>query len=120
MTELEPEILRLPDEIIGRSLGAKAKNYDILDLQSGEFYHLSEGSRLRDIQVFAGKGTRIEFRDAGKYAARYGGEKKDWQHVKGKGLVDTSEGDRPAELHWVQCEGIGKQEMFVKRWLDES
>ena len=117
---MEPEILRLPDEIIDRSVGAKAKNYDILDLQTGDMYHLSEGSRLHDIQVFAGKGTRVEFRNAAKYVERYGGNIKDWQYVKGTGLVDTPEGDRPAELHWVQCEGIGKQEMFVKRWLDES
>ena len=115
---MAPDILWLPDEIIGRSLGAKAKNYDILDLQTGDMYHLSEGSRLQDIQVFAGKGTRIAFRDAAKYAQRYGGNVEDWQHVKGQGLVDTPEGDRPAELHWVQCDGLGKQEMFVKRWLD--
>ena len=113
-------MLRLPDEYIGRSLGAKAGNYDVMDLQTGNLYHLSEGSRLQDIQVFAGKGTRIRFRTAEKYAERYGGTVSSWQHVKGKGLVDTPEGVRPAELHWVQCEGIGKKEMFVKRWLDEG
>ena len=117
---MKPDILYLPDEIIGRSVGAKARNYDILDLQTGDMYHLSEGSRLQDIQVFAGKGTRVQFRDAEKYAKRYGGNRDDWQHVKGRGMVDTSEGERPAELHWVQCDGIGKREMFVKRWLDES
>lgn len=115
-----PEILRLPDEIIGRSVGAKARNYDIMNLQTGDMYHLTEGSALQDIQVFAGQETRVKFRDADKYAKRYGGNAEDWQHVKGRGFVDTEEGDRPAELHWVQCKGIGKREMFVKRWLDES
>ena len=115
-----PEVLNLPDESIGRSLGSKARNYDILDLQTGDIYHLVEGSRLQNVQVFAGKGTRTIFRDASKYADRYGGDKDQWQHVKGEGLVETQEGDRSAELHWVQCDGIGKHEMFVKRWLDES
>ena len=117
---MKPETLALPDEIIGRSVGAKAKNYDIMDLQTGDIYHLSEGSRLQDIQVFAGKGTRVPFRNADKYVNRYGGDVENWQHVKGRGLVDTPEGTRPVELHWVQCESIGKREMFVKRWLDES
>ncbi|MBR0282634.1 MAG: hypothetical protein IJQ81_13810 [Oscillibacter sp.] len=115
---MKPEILILPDESIGRSVGAKAKNYDVMDLQTGDIYHLSEGSRLQDIQVFAGKGTRVSFRNADKYAKRYGGNAESWQHVKGRGLVDTPEGTRPAELHWMQCERIGKREMFVKRWLD--
>lgn len=114
------DTLRLPDEAIGRSLGAKAKNYDILDLQTGDMYHLLEGSKLQDIQVFAGRGTRNQFRTAERYAARYGGNVESWQHVKGKGVVETPDGNRPAELHWMQCEGIGKREMFVKRWLDES
>lgn len=50
----------------------------------------------------------------------YGGKSEDWQHVKAKGNLNTSDGDRDAEIHWVKCEGIGKKEMFVKRWLDES
>lgn len=115
-----PETLFLPDETIGRSVGAKAANYDILDLQTGERYHLAEGSRLQDVKVFAGKGTRTAFRDAEKYADRYGGAAEDWQHAKGVGTLETPDGERHAELHWVQCEGLGKREMFVKEWLDEG
>ena len=58
------------------------------------------------------------FRKAGDYAERYGGKAKDWQHCKGFGVLDTSDGDREAEVHWVQCQGIGKYEFFIKRWLD--
>lgn len=116
----KPQTLHLPDEIIGRSVGAKARNYDILDLASGDRYHLVEGSKLQNIQVFAGKGTKTVFRDAEKYAERYGGAAKEWQHVKGRGWISTSDGYRFVELHWVQCTGIGKREMFVKEWLDEG
>ena len=102
---------------IGRSLGAKAKTYDVMDLATGEIFHFVEGTKIQDVQVFAGKGSRVAFRKAAKYVERYGGESKNWQHVKGFGLLETPDGDREAEVHWVQCEGIGKFEFFVKEWL---
>lgn len=106
------------DIMIGRSLGAKARNYDVMDLATGEIYHFVEGSKIQDVEVFAGKGVKTPFRKADKYAARYGGKPEDWQHVKGFGLLDTPDGDREAEIHWVQCAGLGKFEFFVKGWLD--
>lgn len=103
---------------IGRSVGAKAKNYDVMDLITGEIYHFVEGSRIQNVEVFAGKGVRTPFRDAEKYAERYGGTSENWQHVKGIGEIETSDGDRKVEIHWVQCQGIGKYEFFIKEWLD--
>ena len=90
----------------------------VLDLETGVRYQLAKGSKLQDVEVFAGKGSKKEFRQAEKYAQRYGGNASDWQHAKGKGLLETDEGDVKAEIHWVQCDGIGKKEMFVKEWLE--
>lgn len=103
---------------IGRSLGAKAANYDVMDLDTGEIFHFTEGTRIQNVEVFAGKGSRVIFRNAAKYAERFGGDAKDWQHVKGFGILSTPDGDRKAEVHWVQCAGIGKFRFFVKEWLD--
>ena len=103
---------------IGKSLGAKAANYDVMDLSTGEIYHFVEGSKIQNVEVFAGKGVKTPFRRAEKFAARYGGKPEDWQHAKGFGLLDTPDGDRDVEVHWVQCEGLGKFEFFVKEWLD--
>ena len=103
---------------IGKSLGAKAANYDVMDLLTGEIYHFVEGSKIQNVEVFAGKGVKTPFRRAEKFAARYGGKPEDWQHAKGFGLLDTPDGDREVEVHWVQCEGLGKFEFFVKEWLD--
>ena len=89
-----------------------------MDLQTGEMYHFAEGTKLQDVEVFAGKGTKTPFRKADKYAERYGGEAKNWQHVKRFGTLDTPDGDRNAEVHWVQCQGFGKHEFFIKEWLD--
>jgi hypothetical protein len=112
------DTIKLPDIHIGKSLGAKSKNYDILDLATGEMYHLAEGSRLQNVEVFAGKGVSKAYEKAWKYADKHGGKVEDWQHVKGFGLIDTADGDIPAEVHWSQCEGIGKFDFFIKRWLE--
>ncbi len=89
-----------------------------MDLETGEHFNLVEGTRLQDVEVFAGKGVKTEFRKAQKYADKYGGKAKDWQHVKGKGTINYYGEERNAELHWVQCEGIGKHDFFIKRWLE--
>lgn len=106
------------DIIIGRSVGAKARNYEVMDLDTGEMFHFAEGTKIQDVEVFAGKGVKSPFRKAEKYADRYGGKPGDWQHAKGFGVLATPEGDREAEVHWVQCSGVGKFEFFVKEWLD--
>lgn len=114
----KPDIIKLEDIDVGKSVGAKAKNYDIMDLETGEHFNLVEGTSLQDVEVFAGKGVKSEFRKADKYAKKYGGKAKDWQHAKGTGTVDYYGEGRKAELHWAQCEGIGKHDFFIKRWLE--
>lgn len=117
-SERNPAIIDLPDIRIGKSVGAKRAADDILDLGTGERFNLADGTYIQNVQVFAGKGTKTDFRDADKYSERYGGKAEDWQHVKGIGILDTDEGYRKAILHWVQCEGIGRKEMFIKEWLE--
>lgn len=111
--------LKLPDIQIGKSVGAKAKNYEVMDLATGEMFHFVEGTSLKDVEVFAGKGLKKVYENAHKYANKFGGKVEDWQHAKGKGWLDTPDGERFAEVHWSQCDGIGKHDFFVKRWLDE-
>ena len=116
---LSADITDLVDEYVRKSVGARAWNYDIMDLQTGEIYHLADGTKLQNKEVFAGKGSKTPYYTAEKYAERYGGNPDDWQHVKAIGTLDTPDGYRKAEIHWSQCEGIGKHEMFVKRWIDD-
>lgn len=114
----ESGIIKLENIEIGKSLGAKAKNYDIMDLQTGEIFHFVEGTKIQDVKVFAGKGSKTVFRKADKYAECYGDNPADWQHCKGNGVVDFYGEERKAEVHWVQCESFGKHEFFIKEWLD--
>nr|DAD73172.1 MAG TPA: minor capsid protein [Myoviridae sp. ct25F5] len=111
-------IIKLSDILFGKSIGAKAKNYEVMDLDTGEMFRFAEGTRLQDVEVFAGKGTKSILNIAGKYAKAYGGKPEDWQHVKGHGVLDTPDGYRNAEVHWMQCEGFGKHDFFVKKWED--
>ena len=113
-----PSVIAIKDTLIHRSLGAKAKNYDVMDLETGEIYHFAENTRIQNSEVFAGKGTSSEYRRAYKYAEKYGGEIKDWQHCKGDAIIRTTDGDFKAEVHWSQCEGFGKHDFFIKRWLE--
>ena len=114
----KPVIIKLKDEQIGKSLGAKAKNYDIMDLGTGEHFNLVEGSKIQNIEVFAGKGVKDTFRKADVYAKKYGGKPENWQHAKGIGKIDYYGEERKANIHWVQCERYGKHEFFVKEWLE--
>ena len=113
-----PDIIKHEDTFIGRSLGAKAKNYDIMDLETGEHFQLAEGTRLQNQETFAGKGVKTPYRKAEKYAKKYGGKAENWQHTKATGIVDYYGESRKAELHFSQCEGIGKVDFFIKRWLE--
>ena len=110
--------MNLPDVPIGRRLGAKLRDYEVMELDTGEMFRFVEGSRLQNVKVFAGKGTKVRYNNAWKYAQYYGGNEEDWQHVKGFGLLETWDGDRRAEVHWSQCNGIGLYDFFVKRWLE--
>lgn len=110
--------VRLADILIPRSVGARGQNYKVMDLLTGEEFPFVEGTRLQNVTVFAGKGSSAPYRNAWKYAEREGGNVEDWQHVKGLGVLDVHGEERKANVHWSQCEGVGKFDFFVKEWLD--
>ena len=112
------DTVKEPDRLIGRSVGAKAANYDVMDLKTGKVYHFVEGTHIQNIETFAGKKTKVVYRDAWKFADKYGGNVADWQHTKGFGWIATEEGERFVEVHWSQCTGFGKHDFFIKEWLD--
>ena len=115
----EKDIIKIDDTTIGRSLGARARNYDIRDAE-GAVYHYMEGTKVRDSQVFAGYGTRHPLKDEVKHglSQRYGGDPEKWQHAKGNGTIDVDGEGVKAEVHWFQQEGIGQVSHKVKKWLE--
>ena len=120
-----PGTKKIADMQIGRSLGAKSRNYEVVDKETGIIYNSLEGSRIQNSEVFAGKGVKKPLRQevAQGLADEFGGKPSDWQHAKGiANLVCGSDGDeiRTAEVHWFQASGVGKVKFKVKRWLDEG
>jgi len=113
------QILRLPDFEIGRSLGAKARNYDIKDV-IGNIYNFAEGTKIQNAEVFAGKGTKFPLHDgvADGLTKLYGGKSENWQHAKGFGVLNDNGEERKAEVHWFQEPTIGKVKFIIKRWLE--
>ena len=110
--------LRLPDEQLPRSVGAKWRNEKVLDLKTGKYYHFVEGSKLQDVEVFAGYGTTFEYHKAYIYSDKFGGLPKEWQHAKARGELETENGPTRALVHWSQHPKYGKKDFFVKKWLE--
>lgn len=112
----------LKDTRIHRAVGAKARNYDIRDPDTGKIYHFAEGTRVQNSEVFAGKGTRHPLHEGVPegLTEQFGGSVSKWQHCKGHGIIDYDGEERPAEVHWFQEETVGKVRFKVKRWEDED
>lgn len=116
---VEPETLLQEDWHIGRSLGARALNYDVKDPNTGRSFRFIEGSTIHDVEVFAGKGTRNKLspKVAKGLSEQIGGRPKDWKHVKGVGSLDVNGRAVSAEVHWFEASGQPKVKFKVKRWL---
>lgn len=114
------DIIELKDIEIGKSVGAKSKNYDILDPATGEYFHFAEGSKIQNAQVFAGKGCKkpLEKVVSEGLAQQIGGKPEKWQHAKGHGVIDFYGEERKAEVHWFQEESVGKHKFKIKEWED--
>lgn len=115
-------------EQIGRSVGAKAKNYDVYNPATGSFVHLAEGTRITQPKnhVMAGKGRDREIDCLDWLVDKYGGIAVEWSKEKGFGYVEDEYGElRRVELHWYQEQSVGKVEMKIKMrngrlYLDEE
>ena len=110
----------MEDIYIHRSVGAKARNYSVLDPLSGERFYFSEGTYIRNPKVFAGKGgvKPLNPEVAEGLAEQLGGKPENWQHCKGVGTIDFYGEDRDAEVHWFQEESAGKHKFRIKEWFD--
>ena len=98
---------------IGRSLGAKAKNYKIL-LPNGDSVYLTEGPRITNVTTIAGKGRNRQIDQIDLLLERYGGSELEWMKKKGLGYVDFHGESYLVELHWYEEPTAGKHEWKVK------
>jgi len=104
-------------EHIGRSLGAKAKNYRVYNPVTGDFVSLAANTYISQPKnhVMAGKGRDRQIDCIDWLIDKHGGNALEWTKEKGFGYIEDEYGElRLVELHWYQAPGIGKVEMKIK------
>lgn len=108
-----PKILYLPD------IPASEANTssDVLNLRTKQRYRFKNGTFIKNVYVFAGKGCSKEFRDASKYAKRWGGKPEDWQHCAGMAQITNGKVTLNREVHWVQGKDKKVREAFIKEHI---
>ncbi len=118
------DTIPLKDTVIYKSVGAKYKNYKVVNKTTGVEYEFVPGTRIQNSEVFAGKGTRHPLHEgvAEGLTEQYGGTVSKWQHAKGFGtLVDLETGEEfKAEVHWFQEETVGKVQFKLKREIEDE
>lgn len=108
-----PDRIKLPDEVLPHSIGAKWANYEI-DMGDGTFATFQEGSKLQDKEVFAGKGCRRIIDDEDRLLRQYGGKRGHWKKVKAKATVVWKETTGKIHVHWYEEDTVGKVEFKYK------
>lgn len=104
-------------ETIGKSVGAKAKNYKVYNPITDQEIPLTEGTHITQPKnhVMAGKGRERQIDELDFLLDNYGGNPLEWTKEKGFGYVDDEYGDSHyVELHWYQEPKIGKVKMKIK------
>ncbi len=110
----ERDVIRLPDEQIPRSVGAKWSNEKIR-MPDGSYACFEEGSKLQNKEVFAGNGCKRKIDDIQRLVDTYQGTQSEkWMKVKAIGRIIWNGEHYSAELHWYEEPSIGKVEFKVK------
>lgn len=97
------------------------KTSDVLNLRTKQRYKFKNGTTIKEVHVFAGKGCSKEFEKAPKYADKYpqsGNKPSDWQHCSGKAVIVSKDGTKTLnrEVHWVQGVDGKMREVFIKEY----
>lgn len=113
------------DFILPNTLSAMAKTFYVKaakDLRQDDWF-IKPGSTVTGVKVIA-QGEKI--RDVKKLINKYPlpngnlTEAKDWYKVRGTALVTDGIAEQFKEIHWYQCENIGKVDFKLKEWGDKK
>ena len=122
---MDEEIKISEEFILPRDLSAMAKTFFVQTekpLRDDEWF-IKKGSTVTGVKVIAA-GEQI--RDVNRLVNNYllqNGEKtkaQDWYKCRGTAIITNgTETFVNCEIHWYQCENIGKIEFKVKVWGDK-
>ena len=85
-------------------------------MPDGAHTKITEGSKITSIVQIAGKGQKRKIDEIEGLLQKYGGDRNEWQKMRGNGYVDDLNISRPCELHWYQEKSLGRVKMKVKRF----
>ncbi|MBR0288041.1 MAG: hypothetical protein IJQ82_03580 [Selenomonadaceae bacterium] len=122
---MDNEIKINEEFILPQDLSAMAKTFFVQTekpLRDNEWF-IKKGSTVTGVKVIAA-GEKI--RDVNRLIAENplpNGEKtqaQDWYKCRGTAIITNGTKERPTEIHWYQCENIGKIEFKEKRRGDTN
>lgn len=111
--------------LLPNTLSAMAKTFYVKvpkSLQQENFY-IKPGSMVTGVKVIA-QGSKIH--DVQRLINTYplpNGELtkiNDWYKVRGTAVITNGKNEKIEEIHWYQCENIGKVEFKLKVWGDDD
>ena len=109
--------------LLPSTLGAMAKTFYVKTPKSlrQDDRYIKPGSKVTSIKVIA-QGEKIIQRLVRTYPLPNGELTKaeDWYKVRGTATITNGIEERTEEIHWYQCENIGKVEYKLKRWGDDN
>ena len=117
---------KLTDEfVLPRDLGAMAKTFFVQTakpLRDGDWF-IKKGSTVTGVKVIAsGEKIREVQRLIESFPLPNGKltEAKDWLKCRGTAIITNGLEEKLTEIHWYQCENIGKVEFKEKRRGDNN
>ena len=116
---MDDEIKISEEFILPRDLSAMAKTFFVQTekpLRDDEWF-IKKGSTVTGVKVIAaGEKIRDVNRLVNKYLLQNGEKTKaqDWYKCRGTAIITNGTEEKIAEVHWYQCENIGKIEFKEK------
>ena len=111
--------------ILPRDLSAMAKTFFVQTekpLRDGEWF-IKKGSTVTGVKVIAaGENIRDVQRLIDENPLQNGEKTKaqDWYKCRGTAIITNGIEEKVKEIHWYQCENVGKIEFKEKRWGDKN
>ncbi|MBQ6131099.1 MAG: hypothetical protein IJL12_01990 [Selenomonadaceae bacterium] len=119
--------IKLDEEfILPRDLGAMAKTFFVQTekpLQRKAGWFIKKGSTVTGVKVIAaGEKIRDVQRLIRENPLSNGTltEAQDWFKCRGTAIITDGQNEIIKEIHWYQCENIGKIEFKTKEWGEEN
>ena len=111
--------------ILPQDLSAMAKTFFVQTekpLRDGEWF-IKKGSTVTGVKVIAaGENIRDVQRLIDENPLQNGEKTKaqDWYKCRSTAIITNGIEEKVKEIHWYQCENVGKIEFKEKRWGDKN